>query len=228
MAVKTVAVIGGTGMIGKYLVEILIADKEVETIKLLVRRPLEKPHTKVEVKLVDFTDRESVQLALEESEVVFCAIGTTQRNVQGNKDMYRRIDFDIPLLAAKLWQEVGFTQFVIVSSIGAAPNSKSFYLQLKGQVEEAIIATSIPSVHIMQPSMLLGLREEKRPMERFLQGTMRFTSKFFMGSWRQYRAIEGKTVAKAMLAAAKLAQPGTYRYTFDEITALAKKSNINI
>lgn len=223
MAVKTVAVIGGTGMIGKSLVRFLIDDPEVETIKLLVRRPIEKPHVKVEVKLVDFADRESVQLALEESEVVFCAIGTTQKNVQGNNALYRKIDFDIPVLAAKLWQEVGFTQFVIVSSIGAAANNKNFYLQLKGEVEEALIATQVPSLHIMQPSMLLGLREEKRPLEGFLQGTMRFTSKLFIGSWRQYRAIEGSTVAKAMLQAAKEAKPGVHRYTFDAIKELAEK-----
>lgn len=223
MAVKTVAVIGGTGMIGKSLVQTLIADPEVETIKLLVRRPMEKPDPKVEVKLVDFADRESVQLALEESEVVFCAVGTTQKNVKGNNELYRKIDFDIPVSAAKLWQEIGFTRFVIVSSIGAAANSKNFYLQLKGEVEAAIIATGVPSVHIMQPSMLLGLREEKRPMERFLQGTMRFTSSLFFGSWRQYRAIEGSVVAKAMLAAAKSGKPGVNRYTFDAIKELAAR-----
>lgn len=223
MAVKTVAVIGGTGMIGKSLVQFLIKDPEVETIKMLVRRPMEKPHAKVEVKLVDFSDKESVQLALEESEVVFCAIGTTQKNVKGNNELYRKIDFDIPVLAAKLWQEVGFTQFVIVSSIGAAADSKNFYLQLKGEVEAALIATQIPSLHMMQPSMLLGAREEKRPMEGFLQATMRFTSALFVGSWRQYRAIEGTTVAKAMLQAAKDAKPGVHRYTFDAIKELAAK-----
>jgi uncharacterized protein YbjT (DUF2867 family) len=221
MAVKTVAVIGGTGMIGKSLVQHLIIDRDVTTIKLLVRRPMEKPHEKIEVKLVDFADRESVQLALEESQVVFCAIGTTQKNVQGNKQLYRKIDVDIPVMAAKCWQEVGFDQFVIVSSIGATADSKNFYLQLKGEAEAGVIATGIPMVHIMQPSMLLGKREEKRPMENFLQATMRFTSGLFFGSWRQYRAIEGNTVAKAMLQAAKLASPGVHRYTFDAINKLA-------
>lgn len=222
MAVKTVAVIGGTGMIGKSLVQYLITDEEVTTIKLLVRRPMEKPHEKVEVKLVDFADRESVQLALEESQVVFCAIGTTQKNVQGNKQLYRKIDVDIPVMAAKLWKEIGFDRFVIVSSIGAASDSKNFYLQLKGEAEAGVIASGITTVHIMQPSMLLGNREEKRPMENFLQGTMRFTSKLFFGSWRQYRAIEGDTVAQAMLQAAKLDSPGVHRYTFDAIKKLAE------
>ncbi len=51
----------------------------------------------MEVKLVDFNDAESLKLALEGSNSVFCCIGTTQKNVKGDNELYRKIDFDIPV-----------------------------------------------------------------------------------------------------------------------------------
>lgn len=223
MSEKTAAIIGATGMIGTYLQELLIKDRDFSTVRLIVRRPLQKYHPKIEIKLVDFDDAESVKLALEGTDALFCSMGTTQKNVKGDKELYRKIDFDIPVKVARYCKELGCEKYMIVTSASANSKSNTFYLRLKGEIEDALQATGLRSVHIMQPSMLLGDRKEYRFIERFLNGPMQLLSKTFTGSWRKYRAIHGKTVAQAMVNAAKKDTPGFFRYTYDEIIKLAEQ-----
>jgi uncharacterized protein YbjT (DUF2867 family) len=221
MSEKTAAIIGATGMIGHYLLELLLRDDYFSTVRVIVRRPYPKNDPKMEVKLVDFDDAESFKLALEGTDAVFCCIGTTQKNVKGDKALYRKIDFGIPAKAVRFAREAGCEKFIIVSSVGAASRSKTFYLKLKGELEDTIRDAGIRSVHIMQPSMLLGERKEHRPVEKLLQGSMKFISGLLGGSLRKFRAIHGKTVAAAMLNAAKKESAGFFTYTYDDIVRLA-------
>lgn len=223
MSEKIATIIGATGMIGNYLLDEILADDYFDTVRVIVRRPYEKKHPKMEVKLVDFSDTESLKLAIDGSDTVFSCIGTTQKNVKGNHTLYRQIDFDIPLKAARLCKELGCEKFILVSAVGANHHSNTFYLKLKGELENAIRQTELRSIHIMQPSQLLGERKEKRTGESILQGSMKTLSGIFVGSLRKYRAIHGKTVAKAMLNAAKKSEEGFHRYTFDHIKELSEQ-----
>ena len=223
MSEKIAAIAGATGMVGTYLYEEILKDDYFSTVRLLARRPMQKMHPKMEVKLVDFDDVESLKLALEETDTIFCCIGTTQKNVKGDNDLYRKIDLDIPVKIARLGKEAGCKKFILVSSVGASTKSRTFYLKLKGELENAIEAIGIETVHVMQPSMLLGDRTEKRTGEQLLQGSMKMISGLFGGTMRKFRAINGKTVARAMLNAAKKETKGFRRYRYDEIVRLANE-----
>lgn len=168
----TATLIGATGLIGSHLLELLLADDKFGTVRILVRRPFELNHPKLEKKLVDFSDMESYRLALEGSDVIFCAIGTTQKKVKGDKEAYRKVDFDIPVNAARLGKLCGCETFVLVSSVGASSKSNNFYLKLKGEVEDAVNACGITHLHIVRPSLLLGKRKEYRFGERIAQAVM--------------------------------------------------------
>jgi uncharacterized protein YbjT (DUF2867 family) len=224
---KTATLIGSTGMIGSYLLDLLREDKSFDEIRLIVRRPVPNDDPRVAIKLVDFTDPESFKLAIEGSEAVFCTVGTTQKKVKGDKILYRQIDYDIPVNAARFGKETGCEKFLLVSSVGANSKSRPFYLRLKGEVEDTIASYNIRSVHIMQPSMLLGHRAEKRRMEKILQNFMFFVSTYFFGGWRKYKAIHAGKVAAAMLNAAKKDEPGFFRYTYDGIIQLADVTTSN-
>lgn len=223
MREKIATIVGATGMIGNYLLEALLQDDYFSTVRIVVRRPYQKTDPKMEVKLVDFNDAESLKLALEGSDTIFCCIGTTQKNVKGDNTLYRKIDYDIPLRAARFGKEIGCEKFIIVSSVGANSHSNTFYLKLKGELENAIHSLDIETVHIFQPSMLLGDRKEKRTGERLLQGSMKLISGVFLGPLRKFRAIHGKTVARAMLNAAKKNDKGFFRHTYDDINKLAEE-----
>ena len=217
MSRKTAAILGSTGMIGTYLVEELLKQNEFEVIRLLVRRPLPKSDTRIEIKLVDFDDTESVKLALEDTDVLFSAMGTTQKNVKGDKQAYRKADYDIPLKAARLAKENGCEIMVLVSSVGANSKSSTFYLQLKGELEDALSEVGFRALHIMQPSMLLGDRKENRPMEGFLQTATKLIAPLLGGSLKKYRAIHGRDVAKTMVAASKDLSFGLKRYEYSKL-----------
>lgn len=224
MSERTATIIGSTGMIGTQLLNLLMQDPDYDYIRILVRRPVPVTNNRLEIKLVNFDDLETVQLALDGSDVVFSCIGTTNKKVRGDKKLYWKIDHDIPVNACRLALERGCEKFVFVSSIGANANSTLFYTKMKGQTEQDVIATGMPEVHIMRPGMLLGERKESRPLEKFAQVVMKPLSGLMVGKARQYRAIEAIDVARAMIGAAKRNVKGTYIYTYDDMMKLAKKN----
>ncbi|MGB3006241.1 MAG: NAD(P)H-binding protein [Chitinophagaceae bacterium] len=203
----TATIIGATGLIGNYLLEELLKDDYYDTVRILVRRPLDITHPKLEKKLVDFNDAESFRLALEGSDVIFCAVGTTQKKVKGDKVAYRKVDYDIPVNAAKLGRLCGCETFILVSSIGANSQSNNFYLKLKWEVEEAVKAVGLKSVYIMRPSVLLGDRKEFRLGEKIGKGLMMALSFLFPS---KYKPIHARDVAKSMVAVAKKNNEGFF------------------
>ncbi|MEO7394126.1 MAG: NAD(P)H-binding protein [Chitinophagaceae bacterium] len=213
----TATIIGATGLTGSYLLNQLLRDKYFDTIRILIRHPTEFTNPKLEKKLVDFTDNGSLQLALEGSDVIFCAIGTTQKKVKGDVAAYRKVDYDIPVKIAMLGKATGCETFVLISSVGANSKSNNYYLKLKGQVEDAIKEVGFKSVHVMQPSILLGDRKEFRLGEKMGKGFMLALS-FLVPP--KYKPIHAKAVAKAMLTASRKTVTGFFLYEYKAINKL--------
>jgi uncharacterized protein YbjT (DUF2867 family) len=214
MSGKTATLIGATGLIGGELLNLLLSDEYFGTVKALIRRPFNKEHPKLEKKMVDFSDNDSILVALGNSDVIFCAVGTTQKKVKGDKEAYRKVDYDIPVHAARFCKMVGCKTFVLVSSVGANSKSNNFYLKLKGEVEDAVRDLGIEGTHIMRPSMLLGNRQEFRLGEKIGSPLMKVFSLFLPS---KYKPIQAKDVAKAMLAAVKENKKGYFVYEYKEI-----------
>jgi len=217
---QTAVIIGATGLIGSLLVETLLNDDSFEKIRVLVRRPYEKQHPRLEVCVLDFSNLDDFANKLGKGDSIFCCIGTTQKKVSGDKAAYRKIDYDIAVNAAILGKEAGFTKYLLVSSLGADANAKGFYLKLKGEVETKIASIGFASFHIFRPSFLLGSRSEVRIGESIMKVIFKGLSNLFFGGWTKYKAIEAKTVANAMAQAAKENFAGQKIYHYDEMKAL--------
>jgi uncharacterized protein YbjT (DUF2867 family) len=217
---KTAVLVGATGLTGGYLLQQLLNDNEYASVKILVRRAFPGDHAKLVKKIVDFKDADSLYEAIDNADVVFCAIGTTQKKVKGDKELYRAIDYEIPVRLAAVCKKLGCETFVLVSSVGANTRSRTFYLKLKGETEEAIKNTGLNSIHIMRPSMLVGDRKEFRWTEKIATPLMSGLS-FLLPS--KYRSIHAENVAKAMLAASKQNKKGVFVYHYKEIIELANK-----
>lgn len=193
-------IIGATGLIGGHLLDMLLNDVTFKTVRILIRRPLELSHPKLEKKLVDFSDMENFRLALEGTDVIFCTIGTTMKKMKGDKDAYRKVDYEIAVNAAKLGKANGCEKFVLVSAVGADSQSRNFYLKLKGETEEAVQASGIESVYILRPSLLIGNRKEFRAGEKLASWLMPLFAFILPAKYRPVKAID---VAKAMIHAVK-------------------------
>ena len=215
----TATLVGATGLIGSYLLEELLNDPYFETVRILIRRPLDITHPKLEKKIVDFNDSDSLLVALNNSDVLFCAIGSTMKKVKGDKEAYRKIDFDIPVKLARLCKMTGCEKFILVSSAGANSKSRNFYQRLKEETEEAVKSVGLKTVHIMRPSLLLGERKEFRLGENIGKAVM--TSLSFLIP-EKYKAIQGKDVAKVMIALARKNGEGVFVHENAEIRGLSK------
>lgn len=223
MPLQTAVVIGATGLIGGHVVEELLADEHFDKVVVLVRKEYALQHPRLIVRIVDFNNPADYKNKLGTGNAIFSCIGTTQKKVNGDRDAYKKIDFDIPVTAAKFGKEAGFDTFLLVSAVGANAKSSNFYLRLKGEVDEAVSSFGINAVHIFRPSMLLGKRGEYRFGEKLMQAVMKGIDFMFIRSMRKYKSIQATTVAKAMVAAAKNSQPGDHVYQYDEMMALARE-----
>ena len=206
---KKATLLGATGLIGGLLLNLLKDDEDYTEIKILVRRQVNINHPKVKIAVIDFDDKMAFQSAIIPDSVIFCAVGTTSTKLKGNKDLYRKVDFDIPINAAKFGLAKDCQQFVIISSLGANARSSNFYTKLKGEVEERLMKLNYTSLHILRPSLLLGERKEFRFGETVAKVFMN-TFSFLMPS--RIKPIQAFDVAKAMLAVSKINNPGTKTY----------------
>ncbi|HEY0732869.1 MAG TPA: NAD(P)H-binding protein, partial [Chitinophagaceae bacterium] len=194
MAKRTATIIGATGLVGSHLLEILENDDYFSNIRLLVRKPIEYKHSKTEVKLIDFSDAESFKLGIDGSDAVFCAVGTTQKKVKGDKTAYRKVDYDIPVHAARYCKETGCEQFLLVSAVGANKASNNFYLKLKGEAEEGIAGSEVNSISIFRPSVIMGERKEKRTGEAIGKLIMQPLSFLLAGKLSRLKPIHAKDI----------------------------------
>jgi len=197
-------VVGSTGLIGSELLKLLVKDQSFTKITALVRKKTASIGTKVIEVEVDFGSLPAD--LFEKQDVVFCCLGTTIKKA-GSKEAFRKVDYEYPLLTAKIAKEKGVEQFAIVTAMGANPQSKIFYNNVKGDIENALKNINFESLGIFRPSMLLGDRGEVRTGERIGQAVMK------LFSWaipKNYKAIQGMSVAMAMVNFAKKNQKGNF------------------
>jgi uncharacterized protein YbjT (DUF2867 family) len=216
---KTAVIIGSTGLIGSKLLELLLNDSYYKVIRVIVRRPVEFENPVVTVKVIDFSDDESFKSAIAGCDALFCAVGTTQKKVKGDSTAYYKVDYDIPVKAAKFCEETGCPAFLFVSSVGADSKSKNFYLKLKGEVEDKLRGMKIASVSVFRPSMLLGNRKEFRLGEEIAKAISAPLSFLFPS---KYKPVKAESVARAMITASKKATLGFNVNHYNEMVNIAK------
>ena len=215
-------IIGASGMIGNYLLHEILEDDHFTMVRILVRRKISIQHKKLQQEIIDFNDLKDFETKFGTGDVIFSCIGTTQKNVKGNNELYKKIDYEIPLNAARIGQSKGFTKFLMVSSVGANGLSSNFYLRLKGELENEVEKTPFKTISFFRPSMLLGARNESRPFETILQGGIKFISFFLVGKLQRFHSIDGKVVAKAMIAQCKKNNSGVHVLEYSEMIKLVK------
>jgi len=216
---RTALVAGSTGLVGGYLLDALLADPDYREVTALPRRSAGRQHEKLREVVVDFDDLPGPPELFAVDEI-FCCLGTTIRKA-GSREAFRRVDHGYVESLARRGREGGAPAFFFVSSIGTEPGSGNFYLRVKAEAEAAVLACGYREVHIFRPSMLMGPRGESRPAERLGIALGRLLAPLLLGSLRVYRPIHARTVARAMLGAARGGQSGLHVHTFGDILRLA-------
>jgi len=211
---KTALLCGATGLVGSHCLNLLLADAFYEKVVVLTRRPLGPvvANPKLDQRIVDFEQLDDFIGGLHVDHVL-SALGTTIAKA-GSQEAFRRVDYDYPLEIASAALGKGATHFVMVSSLGADPDSRVFYLRVKGELEAAISELGYRGVTFLRPSLLLGERKEPRLAEQFYEVLLRAAPK-------RYRGVQAEVVAHAMVESAKSEQPGCEILESPEIASFA-------
>jgi uncharacterized protein YbjT (DUF2867 family) len=194
---KKALIAGGTGLIGKALVEQLIAHPGYSEVHCLVRKSGNWPDKKVNEHVLDF-EQLAKQFPKTKADCAFCCLGTTLKTA-GSKERQYQIDHDYVVDFAQQCFDRGIKRFIVISSIGATVKTRNFYLRTKGDMERDCLAIGFESTIILRPSFLLGNRKEFRFGEKIAGVLMKGLGFLLVGKWRKYKGIHVDRIATRMI-----------------------------
>lgn len=203
MTTKTAIVVGATGLVGRALVNRLCQDDRYTQITCLVRAPLtandyHDPLNKIQALVIDFEHLQDYQ-GYFTVDHVYCCLGTTIKKA-GSKSAFRRVDFEFVHVCAQLARAQRAKGFVWISSLGANAKSRSFYLRVKGELENAILTMpQLSYAAAVRPPLLMGNRKEERPAEDWGIKILQKMAPIMKGPLAKYRPVHAHQVAGEMI-----------------------------
>lgn len=192
-----VLVAGASGLIGTHTLEVLLADPAVTKVVTLSRTSLRKKHEKLLEICSEFDRLNQIDwrfYGIDHVDAALCSLGTTIKKAKSQSE-FKKVDYDYVLSFAQLAKGLKAGHFSVISALGADPGSSVFYNKVKGEMEESLKKLSFETLTILRPSLLIGERKEKRPMEAFFIKVSPLLNKTMIGPLKKYRGIEAKKVA---------------------------------
>lgn len=210
-------VIGSTGLVGKQLVTQLLEDARFDKVVSFVRRASGNTHGKLEEHVIDFRTPEAWAGQVR-GDVLFSALGTTLKQA-GSKEAQYEVDYTFQFKTAEAAAKNGVKEYVLVSSASASPSSMVFYSRIKGELERDTQKLGFTCMTFIRPGLLGGEREQPRAGEKFAESVLNVIGG--LPGLGNARTIQGKTVAKAMIAAWAQHKAGVTVLHNKELFALA-------
>ncbi len=206
-----VAVIGGTGLVGRLLLDRLSSDEDVE-VHLLTRRSTGRSGPRFYERVAPATDWPNLLAAIA-ADAAISTLGTTMRKA-GSEAAFKAVDQDTVLAFARAAHAAGARRLATVSSVGADPASRNFYLRTKGASDTALAQIGFDRLDIFRPGLLRGERgADRRPAERLGILLSPLMNLALRGPLGRYAAIDAALVAAAIHDV--LHQPGSGRFVHE-------------
>ena len=121
-------------------------------------------------------------------------------------------------------RRAGVQRFLVVSAVNAKARSPFFYSRVKGQMERALIRLELPLLAILQPSLLRGAREDKRPAEDWGNIVNRIVEPLTRWTDAHWLPVDSRKVADAMVGMALVGpDTGLYRLRYRDFLVFAGK-----
>ena len=219
---KTAIILGATGLTGGILLKKLLRHQDYSEVKVFTRRAVGLEHPKMKEYVGDLFELEGFSEEFKADEL-FCCVGSTKAKTPDN-DVYRKVDYGIPVTAAELGEKNGIKKMLVVSALGADEESRFFYNRIKGEMERDVLKKRITEVYFFQPSLIGGERQEKRTFESLWKKAMKVGDHLLVGPLKKYRSIDPETIVDAMLLVAKNGYKEAHIES-DEIKKIAKSSS---
>lgn len=212
---RRACIMGATGLLGGFCLNMLLQSNHYGEIVSIVRKRSGILHPKLREMVVDFDNLSDYRNELKANHY-FCCIGTTIKKA-GTKEKFKKVDYEYPLKLAEIAASHEASVFSVITAMGADSNSLIFYNKVKGELQDKLKKVPIPSINVLQPSLLLGEREELRAGEKVGALLMKSTSFLMQGALKKYKAIDAVQVAKAMVSISIQENKGFNIYTSDKL-----------
>lgn len=206
-----VLVFGGSGVIGRGVLEAAAADPRVSEVVALQRRPVEPPIERVRtVSVQDFGDLSPVAAEFRGAKAVVFALGISQTQVSGEAE-YVRITVDFALEAARmLARESPGATFVYVSGGGADSTEKSriLFARVKGRAENLLRKEPGLRVVLARPGGVFPERWPRPP--KFSERVFSVVLRPFVDVWRSSlvrQTLLGRALLECVFREGPLADP---------------------
>ena len=216
---RVAIVAGATGLVGRALVDALLADSTVGAVHVLVRS--ERPEFGKQSGLSQHVVNYDASIGgLPQVDDAFCCLGTTIKTA-GSQQAFRAVDFDAALAFARAARRFGATRLGVVSALGASETSSVFYNRVKGELERAVTTLGYDSVVLARPSLLLGDRAALgQPVRSGERVAAALTAPLGWLMPRSVRPIAAATVALGLLRAIQQCGRGVYTVPSHELQVL--------
>lgn len=213
---NTAIVIGATGVVGHELVTQLAQAKHIDRVRSLTRRPVEYPpplQERVDNHVIDFA-QPAATADLFKGDLLFSCLGTTLKQA-GSVAAQRQVDLEYQYECAALAAQQGVKHYFLVSSSGANRRSPFAYPKMKGELEHAVQQLPFTSITILQPSLLLGQRQDHRPAEVAAAKLLPILTR--LPGLNKYRPITGAQVAERLVQESKHSSTGSKTISLEQI-----------
>jgi uncharacterized protein YbjT (DUF2867 family) len=219
-AQRVALVAGGTGLTGGALLRVLLAGAEYARVHAITRRPLLLDHPRLANRVVA-PEQIPAKMAGTKIHDAFCCLGAAEPH-HASVAQLRAVDLELTLAFARAAQLLGATRFVVVSAAGASRSAKPAFLRVKGEMEVALRELHFPSLEILQPGTVLGVRAQTSAVALMQMLLRPLANPLLGGRLAALRAISGEDLAAAMAAAARAQRGGVQIHAGTGLRALSQ------
>jgi hypothetical protein len=119
------------------------------------------------------------------------------------KKAFREVDLELVVKISKMAQDAGILNVAVISAVDSRLNSLNYYLNIKAEMEQKILALRFKKTFFAKPGHLLGYRDKSRidNWVRVIEFFGKIYGLFLVGPLKKYRNIEAKQVAKELFNA---------------------------
>lgn len=218
-----ICLVGATGLTGNALMAEAVGREDVRLIAVARREAPMPLGARMEMLVGEPIDWPQL-IAAAHADVLVCALGTTVK-AAGSQEAFRAIDHDLVRFCAEAARAAGIEHMIVVSSAGAERGSRNFYLSVKGEMEQGLSKLGFRRLDILQPGLLRGARDERRPLEALAQVLAPLADWTVLhGKYRRYRSISARKLARAILALAHEKVRGRFVHDHDSMIRAIRRA----
>ncbi|MFT5170393.1 MAG: hypothetical protein ACI9BD_000160 [Candidatus Marinamargulisbacteria bacterium] len=218
----SVVMLGATGAVGGHAENTLSKLPDMKKLTLLGRRKVDTlSGSAITQNIIDISEPTSYQDLLKGHQTAICALGIGQPS-KFTKAEFIKIDKDAVLDFAKACKAAGIQHFELLSAIGATSKSASFYLRIKGELEDGLKALNFNRLSLFHPSMILTPTNRYGLSQQIVLKTWPILTPFFMGPLRKIRGIKVDILGAAIAKNITTDRQGVETLYWDEFRDLAR------